>query len=397
MNKSLLDALKDMQPGLAAIRQDIHAHPEIGMEEERTSALVAAKLKEFGLEVTEGVGKYGVVGSLKGRLPGQRAIGLRADMDALMIKEATGLAYASLNPGKMHACGHDGHTTMLLGAAQYLAKNPDFGGTVHFIFQPAEEGRGGAVAMLKDRLFERFPVDAVYGLHNQPGLPLGEFATRTGPALAASDGWEVTFSGTGGHGGATPHLSTDVTIVTAQFIMALQTIVSRNVAAVESAVISVGAIEGGSFGSTNVMPAKMRIGGTARSYLPEVRDLMERRIAELAHSVAATFGCTAEPSYRRGTTALFNHPEQTKNVVAAAAALVGEEKVEPNAAPVTGGEDFAFMLEARPGSFVFMGQGAGGATSEGLHTPTYNFNDDAIPYGVGYWVSLVQQEMGAAR
>ncbi len=397
MNETLLAALKEMQPELAAIRQDIHAHPEIGMEEERTAALVAARLKEFGLEVTEGVGKYGVIGTLKGRLPGQRAIGLRADMDALMINEATGVPYASENPGKMHACGHDGHTTMLLGAAQYLAKNPDFGGTIHFIFQPAEEGRGGAVAMLQDRLFERFPVDAVYGLHNQPGRPLGEFATRTGPALAASDGWEVTFHGTGGHGGATPHLSTDVSIVAAQFIMALQTVVSRNVAAIDSAVISVGAIEGGSFGSTNVMPARLRIGGTARSYVPEVRDLLERRIAALAHSVAATFGCTAEPTYRRGTTALVNHPEQTKNVVAAATALVGASAVDADAPPVTGGEDFAFMLEARPGAFVFMGQGQGGATSEGLHTPTYDFNDNAIPYGVGYWVSLVQQEMGAAR
>ncbi|MCG7361399.1 M20 family metallopeptidase [Roseomonas sp. ACRSG] len=396
MDETLLSTLRALQPELAAIRQDIHAHPEIGMEEERTSALVAAKLREYGLQVEEGVGKYGVVATLKGRLPGQRAIGLRADMDALLINEATGLPYASTHSGKMHACGHDGHTTMLLGAAKYLAQNPDFGGTVHFIFQPAEEGRGGAVAMLKDKLFERFPVDAVYGLHNEPGMPLGLFSTRTGPAMAASDRWEVTFRGTGGHGGATPHLSTDVTIVLAQFVMALQTVVSRNVAAVDSAVISVGAIEGGSFGSTNVMPSVMRIGGTARSYTPVVRDLLERRIAELAHGIAANFGCTAEPEYHRGTTALVNHPEQTAIAVAAAGALVGDGKVDSNAPPTTGGEDFAFMLEARPGAFMFMGQGAGGATSEGLHTPTYNFNDDAIPYGIGYWVSLVRQEMGAA-
>jgi hippurate hydrolase len=396
MDDTLLSSLRAMQPELAAIRQDIHAHPEIGMEEQRTSALVAARLREYGLQVEEGIGTYGVVATLKGRLPGQRAIGLRADMDALLINEATGLPYASTNSGKMHACGHDGHTTMLLGAAKYLSQNPDFGGTVHFIFQPAEEGRGGAVAMLKDKLFERFPVDAVYGLHNEPGLPLGLFSTRTGPALAASDRWEVTFRGTGGHGGATPHLSTDVTVVTAQFILALQTIVSRNVAAVDSAVISVGAIQGGSFGSTNVMPAEMRIGGTARSYVPAVRDMMERRIAELANGISASFGCTAEPQYFRGTTALVNHAEQTATAVAAAGALVGSTRVDPDAPASTGGEDFAHMLEARPGAFMFMGQGAGGATSEGLHTPTYNFNDDAIPFGVGYWVSLVRQEMAAA-
>jgi len=396
VNDTLLTALRAMQPELAAIRQDIHAHPEVGMEEVRTSALVAAKLKEWGLEVTEGVGRYGVVGTLKGKQTGQRAIGLRADMDALLINEATGLPYASTNPGTMHACGHDGHTTMLLGAAKYLAEHRDFGGTVQFIFQPAEEGRGGALAMLADGLFERFPVDAVYGLHNEPGLPLGQFAIRTGPYMAAPDRWLVTFKGTGGHGGATPHLSTDVTVLQAQFILALQTVVSRNIAAVDSAVISVGAIAGGSFGSTNVMPAEIRIGGTARSYLPAVRDTMERRIRELAEGLAATFGCKAEVEYSRKGTPLVNHAEQTGIAAQAAGALVGAGKVDDNAQPVTGGEDFAFMLEKKPGAFMFLGQGAGGATSEGLHTPTYNFNDDAIPYGVGYWVSLVQEELKLA-
>jgi len=385
-----------MQPELAVIRQDIHAHPEIGMEEKRTSALVAAKLREWGLEVTEDVGRFGVVATLKGRLPGQRAIGLRADMDALLIPEATGLPYASTTPGTMHACGHDGHTAMLLGAAKYLSQHRDFGGTVQFIFQPAEEGRGGAKAMLADGLFERFPVDAVYGLHNEPGLPLGQFAIRPGPFMAAPDRWVVTFRGTGGHGGATPHLSTDVTVLQAQFILALQTVVSRNIAAVDSAVISVGAIEGGSFGSTNVMPAEIRIGGTARSYLPAVRDTMERRMRELAGGLAASFGCSAEVQYSRNGTPLVNHAEQTATAAAAAAALAGAERVDGNAQPVTGGEDFAFMLERKPGAFMFMGQGAGGATSEGLHTPTYNFNDDAIPYGIGYWVSLVREELKLA-
>ncbi|MXP61840.1 amidohydrolase [Roseomonas sp. M0104] len=396
MNHTLLAALRAMQPELAAIRQDIHAHPEIGMEEARTSALVAARLKEWGLEVTEGVGRYGVVGTLKGRQPGQRAIGLRADMDALLINEATGLPYASTNPGTMHACGHDGHTTMLLGAAKYLSQHRDFGGTVQFIFQPAEEGRGGALAMLADGLFERFPVDAVYGLHNEPGIPLGQFAIRPGPFMAAPDRWLVTFKGTGGHGGATPHLSTDVTVLQAQFILALQTIVSRNIAAVDSAVISVGAIAGGAFGSTNVMPAEIRVGGTARSYLPAVRDTMERRMRELAQGLAATFGCRAEVEYSRKGTPLVNHAEQTAIAARAAEALAGAGKLDDNAQPVTGGEDFAFMLEKKAGAFMFLGQGAGGATSEGLHTPTYNFNDDAIPYGVGYWVSLVQEELKLA-
>ena len=389
----LLDRIATLQPELVAIRRDIHAHPEIGMDEHRTSALVAAKLREWGLEVTEGVGRFGVVGTLKGAQPGQRAIGLRADMDALYIEEQTGKPYASENKGLMHACGHDGHTTMLLGAAKYLSEHRDFGGTVQFIFQPAEEGRGGAKAMLADGLFDRFPVDAVYGLHNLPEAPLGTFLARVGPFMAAGDRWTVTFRGTGGHGGATPHLSTDVLVLQAQFIMALQTIVSRNVAAIDSAVISVGAVHGGSAGALNVMPAEVVLGGTARSYTSAVRDTMERRMRELATGLATSFGCSAEVEYNRGGTAVVNHAEQTAIAVAAATDLVGAAQVDGNAPPVTGGEDFASMLQAKPGTFVFLGQGAGGATSKGLHTPDYDFNDDAIPYGVGYWVTLVTQQM----
>ncbi|MBP0492476.1 M20 aminoacylase family protein [Roseomonas indoligenes] len=395
MDDTARAAIKALQPELTAIRRDIHAHPEMGMEEVRTSKLVADTLRGWGLEVTEGVGKFGVVATLKGRLPGQRAIGLRADMDALAIEEATGLPHASTTKGTMHACGHDGHTTMLLGAARHLSQNPDFGGTVQFIFQPAEEGRGGAKAMLADGLFERFPVDAVYGLHNEPGLPVGQFATRTGPALAAADRFTVTFRGTGGHGGAAAHLSTDVTVLQAQFVLALQTIVSRNIAAVDTAVVSVGAIHGGSMESLNVMPAELVLGGTARSYTPAVRDTIERRMGELAQALASAFGCSAEVSYRRGTSPLFNHAEQTEVAKAAAGALVGESAVEGNAPLVLGAEDFSQMLEARPGAFMFMGNGGGGATSEGLHTPNYDFNDEAIPYGVGYWVSVVEQELGS--
>ena len=395
MKDTTTGRLEALMPELVAIRRDIHAHPELGMEEARTSALVAEKLRSWGLSVTEGIGKYGVVATLKGRRPGQRAIGLRADMDALSMKEETGLPYASKNEGVMHACGHDGHTAMLLGAAKMLADDPDFGGTVHFIFQPAEEGRGGAEAMIADGLFERFPVDAVYGLHNSPHRPLGTFSIRPGPAMAAADRWVVTFRGTGGHGGSTPHKSTDVTVVTAQFLLALQTIVSRNIAAVDSAVVSVGAVQGGSMQSTNVMPAEMIIGGTARAFTEEVRDTIERRMRELANGIAASFGCTAEVEYFRRGAALVNHAEQTDIAVRAASAVAGADRVNGNAELITGSEDFALILKKRPGAFIFLGTGAGGRSSHGLHTPAYDFNDDAIPYGVAYWMSLVQQELGS--
>ena len=398
MTKAVIEGVKAFQAELAAIRQDIHAHPELGMEEARTSALVARELRALGIEVTEGIGKYGVVGTIKGARPGQRVIGLRADMDALQIPEQTGKPYASKNEGLMHACGHDGHTTMLLGAARWFAQHRDFAGTVHLIFQPAEEGRGGAKAMLADGLFERFPCDAVYGLHNKPTMPAGSFATRPGPALAASDRFIVTFRGTGGHGGSTPHLATDVTVVQAHFVLALQTIIGRNVAAVDAAVLSVGSIQGGSPKASNVMPAELTITGTARSYKPAVRDLLDRRINELAHGLAAAHGCTAEVEYRRGMPATVNHGEQTKVAAAAAAALVGEAMVNTDMPPVTGSEDFSLMLEACPGNFMFIGGGNGpDGTSPNLHTPHYDFNDDIIPLGVAYWAGVVEQEMGSAR
>ncbi len=382
---------------LTAIRRDIHAHPEMGLEEVRTAALVAAKLREWGIDTTEGVGQTGVVGTIRGKLPGQHSIGLRADMDALAIPEATALPYASTNPGIMHACGHDGHTTMLLGAARYLSEHRDFAGTVQLIFQPAEEGRGGAVAMLEDKLFERFPCDAVYGMHTMPGLPVGEFALRKGPLLAASGRWEVVFRGTGGHGGATPHLSTDVTIVTAQYIQALQTIVSRNVAPLEAAVISVGSIHGGSNQSANVMPAEIEITGTQRCFNGKVQAIIDDRMESLAHALAAANGCTAEVKLRWGTTALVNHADNTDTAIAAARAIVGDAAVHDDTPPITGGEDFCFMLEKKPGAFIFVGNGsAESGRTPGLHTPLFNFNDDTIPVGVAYWVSLVQQELKLA-
>ncbi|MCW8085434.1 M20 aminoacylase family protein [Sabulicella glaciei] len=396
MNHPAIEGAKRWQSELTAIRRDIHAHPELGMEEQRTAELVARELRALGIEVTEGVGKLGVVGTIRGTRPGQRVIGLRADMDALQITEQTGLPHASQNTGVMHACGHDGHTTMLLGAARWLAENRDFAGTVHLIFQPAEEGRGGARAMLADGLFERFPCDAVYGLHNKPTMPAGRFAIRSGPALAAADRFEVTFRGTGGHGGSTPHLATDVTVVQAHFVLALQTIIGRNVPAVEAAVLSVGSIQGGSPISPNVMPAELVVTGTARSYTPGVRDLLERRIGELANGLATAHGCTADARYIRGVPATVNHEEQTDVARAAARALVGAEGVGTHA-PVTGAEDFALMLEARPGAFMFIGGGSGpDGTSPNLHTPHFDFNDEIIPLGVAWWASVVQQELGGA-
>jgi hippurate hydrolase len=397
MSDTLIDRIRLHQPELAAIRQDIHAHPEMGLEEVRTAALVAAKLREWGVEVTEGVGGTGVVGTIRGKLPGQRAIGLRADMDALAIHEATGAPHASTHPGTMHACGHDGHTTMLLGAAQHLAATRNFGGTVQLIFQPAEEGRGGARKMLADGLFDRFPVDSVYGMHNQPGLPVGQFAIRPGPFLAGTSGWRATFHGNGGHGGAGPHLAADLSVVLAHFVLGLQTIVGRNVPPLETAVISVGHISGGSDQAVNVMPAELLVSGTARCFTPATQLIIEKRMAELAHGLAALHGATASFDIRWGTVPLVNHAEQTAVAAAAAQALVGEDAVDTDAGAVTGGEDFAFMLQARPGAFIFVGNGTpADGVVHGLHTPKYDFNDEAIPVGAAYWVNLVERELGHA-
>jgi hippurate hydrolase len=392
---AVLSAIREFHPELTAIRRDIHAHPEMGLEEVRTAALVAAKLREWGIEeVTEGVGKTGVVATIKGLLPGQRAIGLRADMDALSIAEQTGLPYASTTPGTMHACGHDGHTTMLLGAARHLAQNRNFGGTVQLIFQPAEEGRGGASGMLADGLFERFPCDAVYGMHNMPGIPTGRFAIRKGSFMAGAGVWKVVFKGTGGHGGATPHLATDITVAQAQYIMALQTVISRNIPPVDAAVISVGSIHGGSNLSSNVMPSELEVTGTMRCFTPATQAILDKRMEELAHAMAAANGCTAEVTLRWGTTPLVNHPEHTDVAIGVANALVGADHVTPDHAPITGGEDFCYMLEAKPGAFIFIGNGvAETGRTHSVHTPHYDFNDDIIPLGVAYWVTLVQHEL----
>ena len=389
MSDAINDTISAIEPELVALRRDFHAHPETGFEERRTSAIVAERLRAWGLSVTEGVGQTGVVATLQGLRPGSRTIGLRADMDALNILEATGLPYASTIPGKMHACGHDGHTAMLLGAAHTLARHPDFAGTVHFIFQPAEEGLGGGLAMLGDGL-------RLYGMHNWPSMPVGKFGTSTGAMMAAGDTWMVTLRGTGGHGGAGAHLATDVTVAQAQFIMAAQSIVSRNVPALQTAVISVGYIGAGAWGSPNVIPSEVVIRGTARCFNETVRALIERRLGEIAQSVAATFGCTAEFYYERIFSTLVNDVACTETAIEVAESLVGAAKVETAVPPVTGSEDFAFMLEKRPGNYMFLGNGvAADGSYAPVHTPGYDFNDAALPLGVRYWVALVQRELGA--
>lgn len=394
MTTVTVPGLDDYLPELIAIRHDLHTHPEIGMDEHRTSAVVADRLKSWGIEAVTGVGRFGVVATIRGNRPGQRAIGLRADMDALPIHEATGLPYASKTPGRMHACGHDGHTTMLLGAARHLSTHRDFAGTVHLIFQPAEEGRGGAVAMLNDGLFERFPCDAIYGLHNAPGVPLGTFSTRKGPFMAGGGAWRAVFTGTGGHGGR-PHVGIDLSLPVAHYILALQSIVTRGMSAFDPAVVTVGCIEGGSRDASNVMPSEFRLCGTMRYFEAPIKDVLATRLVELAHASAALHGAKAMVELEWMAVPVINHATETDVAVRAAAALVGDAHVNGAASAVTGGEDFSYMLERTPGSFMHMGQGAGrDGQVHGLHTPTYDFNDAAIPFGIAYWAELVRQELG---
>lgn len=378
-----------------ALRRDLHAHPELGFQEVRTAGVVAQLLRESGIAVTEGVGGTGVVGTIRGRRPGG-AIGLRADMDALSIHEQTGVAHASRTEGVMHACGHDGHTAVLVAAARTLAASPDFAGTVQVIFQPAEEGLGGAAAMLEDGLFERFPCDSVYALHTAPGLPVGVIATASGPLMAAGGLFEVTFSGAGGHGGQGAHLAADLTVAQASYVLALQSVVARDVPALETAVISVGYINGGSAQSPNVMPAELSLGGTVRCFSRDTQTLVGRRLDELAQSLAAAYRCTASVELTWVSPPLVNPPEQAGIVVRAATAALGDSSVHGDMPAVTGGEDFAFMMERKPGALVFLGNDAADlAAVHNVHTPHYDFNDDAIPVGVAYWTKLVYQQLGS--
>ena len=389
--------LAPLAPAMTAWRRDIHAHPELGFEETRTAALVAKELREAGIEVTEGLGGTGVVGMLRGKGSsggGNRAIGLRADMDALAMGEVTGLPYASGAPGTMHACGHDGHTAMLLGAAKWLARNPGrFSGTVHFVFQPAEEGLGGADRMIREGLFETFPVDAVYGLHNMLDMPVGSIAVPRSRALASADTWEAVFTGKGGHG-ARPHLAADATLAAAQFITALHSIVARNIDPLQSGVVSVGHIAAGDAKAPNVIPAKVVVRGTARAFRNEERALLERRILAIAENIAATHEVTVEARYIHGTPPTVNHAEQVQVALRAARATVGEALVDDDPEPITPGEDFAFMLLERPGAFAFIGMGAPRHPEGYQHNPHYDFNDEILAHGAAYWCSLVEAELG---
>ena len=384
-----LDNVRGFHEEMIAWRRDFHAHPEIGFEEERTSAAVAAKLTEFGCEVHRNVGKTGVVGVLRaGNAP--HSIGLRADMDALPIVEANELPYRSQHQGRMHACGHDGHTTMLLGAAKYLAATRNFDGTVNFIFQPAEEGLGGARAMLDDDLFGRFPCDFVYGMHNMPGHPVGTFAIRPGAMMAAGAFFDITIDGKGSHG-ARPEDGVDPVIIAAQMTMALQTIVSRNVEPIEPAVVSVTQIHAGA--AYNVVPDTAILRGTARTFSRDVMALIESNMRRMVENIAASFGARARLDFRDLFAPLINEPNETEVFADVVAELVGEENVNRRRSRVLGSEDFSFMLEARPGAYINIGNGTEGSNAAPLHNPRYDFNDAVLPFGAAAFAALVERKL----
>ena len=387
----IVNRVADFHGDITAWRHDIHAHPELLYDVNRTAGIVADKLRSFGCdEVVTGIGRTGVVGVIHGNRAGEggRVIGLRADMDALPIQEANDIPYKSTVPGKMHACGHDGHTAMLLGAARYLAETRNFNGTAVVIFQPAEEGGAGGKAMVQDGLMERFRVEEVYGMHNYPGLPVGQFALRAGPLMAAADRITIDIEGRGGHA-ARPHVSIDTVLVGAQIINAIQSIVSRNVDPLEAAVVSICVFQAGT--TDNVIPQTAQLRGTARSLTPKVRDLLEARLREVVTGTAQLYGATAKLTYRRDYPITRNHDRQAAFAASVATQVAGRERVDDQVAPVMGAEDFSFMLEARPGAFIFVGNGA----SAGLHHPAYDFNDETIPFGTSYWVKLVESAMPA--
>ena len=387
----MTDSIDADLPFLTALRRDLHAHPELGFEEQRTGDIVARLLAEAGIEVHRGLGGTGVVGTLQiGN--GTRRIGLRADMDALAMPELADRPHASTVAGKMHACGHDGHTTLLIGAARELARRRDFSGTVHFIFQPAEEGRGGARRMVEDGLFRMFPCDAVYGLHNMPGLDPDEIAVVEGPQLASSDSWRVTFTGSGTHG-AKPHLGRDPITAAAHFLTTLQTLVGRVIDPLQPAVVSACSVQAGNPDALNVIPETVEIGGTARAYHPAVRDALETGIGQLCQGTAATFGIKADYRYIRRIPPVINDPDATARALGAARAVFGD-RVRTAFPPSTAGDDFACFAEQAPGCYVWLGNGP--AVQGALHhNGAYDFNDAAIGPGVRFWTRLVEDELRA--
>ena len=388
---TVIKEIKQFHDEMTEWRRDIHQHPELKFEENRTADLVAAKLEEFGIEIHRGLAKTGVVGTISnGDGP---SIGLRADMDALPLEEKNTFKHASSNPGKMHACGHDGHTAMLLGAAKHLASSKNFKGTVNFIFQPAEEGGGGGELMIKEGLFEMFPIDSVYGLHNWPGMPAGIFGVGSGPIMASVDTFDLTIKGRGGHA-AMPDQCIDPIVIASQVVTALQTIPSRNTHPVDSVVISVTQIHAGD--AYNVIPDSVQMHGTVRTFQPETRKEISSSMLRVAEGVCAAYGGTCELNYMSGYPATINSVAETEISAKAVVDLLGEENIIRNPTPSMGGEDFSYMLEARPGCYVWLGIGPG--KGEGgcmLHSSRYDFNDDILPIGASYWVKLVENELPA--
>ena len=382
----VINRVADLADEIAGWRRDLHENPELLFDVHRTAGVVADKLKAFGCdEVVTGIGRTGVVAVIKGKRGASgKVVGIRADMDALPIEEDTGLPYTSKVPGKMHACGHDGHTAMLLGAAKYLTETRNFDGTAIMIFQPAEEGGGGGDVMVKDGLMERFGVQEVYGLHNMPGIPVGKFAIRPGPLMAAADRFDIVIEGKGGHA-ARPHECVDTLLVACQVVNALQSIAARNVDPLESVVVSVCALAAGE--AYNVIPQTAHLKGTTRTLTEAVRDLAETRIRAIAEATCAAYGAKASVDYRRGYPVTVNHPEQTDFIAKVAAEVgAGERAVDTTIVPLMGSEDFSYMLESRPGAYIFMGNG----DTASVHHPKYNFNDEAIPYGVSLWAKVIE-------
>ena len=393
---SPIDYIRSQMIELTAIRRDLHAHPELGFEEQRTAEIVSRELERLGIEYHDHVGKTGVVGVIRGEGGDSgRGVGLRADMDALPMHEENDFAHASRFKGRMHACGHDGHTTMLLGAARYLTATRRFAGTVYLIFQPGEEGFAGGKAMVEEGLFERFPADEIYALHNWPALPPGTIAVRPGPMMAAADRIEIHIEGRGGHG-AHPHLAVDPVLVAGHIITAAQSIVARNVSPVDTAVVSLCAMHAGNLAAMSVIPREARLVGTVRTFRPQTQDAVERRLNELVHSIAAAFGATATLKYERSYPATINSEREAEFAARVADELVGPENVVRDLEPSMGSEDFSFMLQQRPGAYARLGQGG----AEGgcfLHNSRYDFNDDVIPVGAGYLAALAEQALSPPR
>ena len=385
----ILNRAAEMQQEIAGWRQHLHQNPEILFDVHQTAAFVAERLKEFGCdEIVTGIGRTGVVGLIRGSRGDGTTVGLRADMDALPIRETTGKPYASQNPGKMHACGHDGHTAMLLGAAKYLAETRNFPGSVAVIFQPAEEGGGGGNEMVKDGMMERFGIEKVFGMHNMPGMPLGHFSIRPGPIMASTAEFTITIKGRGGHA-AQPHRTIDPVVIGSHLVLALQTIASRTVDPVESVVVTVTKFHGGD--AYNVIPETVELAGTVRTLKEEISVIAEARMRAICAGHAAATESTIDLRYKRNYPVTFNHADETDFAGDMAAAVAGEDAVNRGMAPVMGGEDFSYMLNARPGAFIFIGNG----DTANLHHPAYDFNDEAIPHGVSYWVKLAETALSA--